>query len=111
MADKTFSGGIPFAPETARDMGDGTYARVVALAASDRSAIAGVYRRSTAVGATPGDGLLISGVTTAGAVTITLAGGGSISVNVPVGSTVLPFSATAVNVGTTGGTASSLFFT
>lgn len=69
-----------------------------------------IYTRAAAVSATAGDALFISGVTTAGAVTVTLANGGSLSVSVPLGSTLLPFSATAVNMGTTGGTAQSLFF-
>lgn len=80
-------------------------------AAADLAAAAGVYRRSATVGATAGDGLFISGVTTAGAITVTLAGGGSLSVNVPLGSTILPLAATAVTLGTTGGAAQSLFFT
>lgn len=70
------------------------------------------YRRAAAVGATPGDSLLVSGVTTAGTVNVTLANGGALVVTVPLGSTILPFGATAATLGTAvGGTFQSLFFT
>lgn len=98
---------------TLQDMGDGTFAivNVQRMSTTDRNSLSGVYRRAAAVNAIAGDGLFISGVTTAGAITVTLANGGSLNVNVPIGSTLLPLSATAVNLGTTGGTAQSLFFT
>lgn len=38
----------------------------------------GTYRRSAAVGATAGDALLAPGLTTAGTITATLVGGGSL---------------------------------
>lgn len=79
---------------------------------SDLASAAGVYRRATAVSATASDGVLVSGVTTAGTITLTLAGGGSVTVNVPLGSTILPFSVTAAALGSAvGGTFQSLFFT
>jgi len=74
------------------------------------AALKGTLNRAAAVGATAGDAILISGVTTAGTVTLTLVGGGSVTVNVPLGSTILNFGATAVNLGSTGGTAQSLFY-
>lgn len=70
----------------------------------------GAYRRATAVGATAGDAVLVTGVTTAGTVTLTLAGGGSVSISVPLGSSILPFAAIAAALGTAaGGTFQSLF--
>lgn len=117
MADKTFtSGSGSNLPERWIDNGDGTFSRrySVALSASDRTALdkaGAVYRRAASVGATAGDGLIVTGVTTAGTVTITLAGGGSLTVSVPLGSTILPFAATAAALGTAvGGSFQSLFF-
>lgn len=70
------------------------------------------YRRAASVGATPGDGVLVTGVTTAGTVTLTLANGGSAVVSVPLGSSILPFGATAAaNTTAVGGSFQSLFFT
>lgn len=69
------------------------------------------YRRAAAVGATPGDGVLVSGVTTAGTVTLTLANGGTVTESVPLGSTRLPYGVTAAALGTAvGGTFQSLFY-
>jgi hypothetical protein len=71
----------------------------------------GTYRRAAAVGATAGDAVLVSSVTTAGTVTFTLSGGGSITESVPLGSTRLPYSVTAAALGTAvGGTFQSLFY-
>jgi hypothetical protein len=81
------------------------------LSNEDFARISQTYRRAAAVAAGGGDAVLVSGVTTAGPVTLTLVNGGSAVVSVPVGSTVLPFSATAAAMGSTGGTAQNLFFT
>lgn len=79
---------------------------------ADRAASAQVYRRAAAVGAVAGDGVLVSNVTTAGTVTLTLVNGGSVVVSVPLGSAVLPFGATAAaNTTAVGGTFQSLFYT
>jgi hypothetical protein len=84
----------------------------VTLSNQDYDRVGQTYRRSAAVGATAGDAVLVTGVTTAGTVTLTLANGGSATLSVPLGSTVLPFAATAAALGTAvGGTFSSLFFT
>lgn len=84
----------------------------VSSSAASSSAAAGIYRRAAAVGATAGDGVFISGVTTAGTVTLTLQNGGTLTVSVPVGSTLLPLGVTAAALGTAvGGTFQSLFFT
>lgn len=92
----------------------GTSASPMSVSSSqaDRAAFSGTYKRAAAVGATAGDGLLVTGVTTAGTITVTLVNGGSATVNVPVGSTILPLAATAAVLGTAiGGTFQSLFFT
>jgi hypothetical protein len=69
------------------------------------------FRRAAAVGTTPGDAVIVSGVTTAGTVTLTLAGGGTITESVPLGSTRLPYGVTAAVLGTAvGGTFQSLFY-
>lgn len=69
------------------------------------------YSRSAAVGATPGNAVLIN-AGTAGTVNLTLANGGALVVTVGVGTTILPLSVTAFSVGTaTGATAVSLFHT
>lgn len=82
------------------------------LTTTDRQSLSQVYRRAAAVSATPGDGVLVTGVTTAGTVSLTLAGGGTAVVSVPVGSTILPFAVTAAVLGTAvAGTFQSLFFT
>jgi len=84
----------------------------VVLSSEDFARISQTYRRATAVGATAGDAVLVTGVTTAGTVSLTLANGGTAVVSVPIGSTVLPFSATAAALGSAvGGTFQSLFFT
>lgn len=84
----------------------------VTLSNEDYARISQTYRRAAAVGATAGDAVLVTGVTTAGTVTLTLANGGTATLSVPLGSTVLPFAATAAALGTAvGGTFSSLFFT
>lgn len=76
------------------------------------SVSAGIYRRAAAVSATQGDGVLVTGVTTAGTVTLTLGNGGTAVISVPLGSTVLPFGVTAAALGTAvGATFQSLFFT
>lgn len=78
----------------------------------DFAALRQSYRRAAAVGAGGGDAVLVSGVTTAGTVTLTLANGGTVTLNVPIGSSVLPFTATAAALGTAvGGTFQNLFFT
>jgi hypothetical protein len=46
--------------------------------------------------------------TTAGTVTLVLVGGASVTINVPLGFTVLPFTATTVTFGTAAGTIYSL---
>lgn len=118
MADTPFTGGIAtnghVLPEKAVDLGDGTFARAVSSVSSAAQAAAArqTYTRAAAVSATPGDAVLISGVTTLGTVTLTLSGGGTVVVSVPVGSTILPFAVTAAALGTAlGGTFQSLFFT
>lgn len=96
---------------------DGGAARVALLVKSTPSdaalaAQSQTYRRAAAVGATPGDAVLVSGVTTAGTVTLTLANGGSAVVSVPLGSTILPFGVTAAaNTTAVGSSFQSLFFT
>lgn len=61
---------------------------------------AGTMRRAAAVSATPGDGVLVSGVTTAGTVILGLANGGSITVSVPLGSTQLNYGVISATAGT-----------
>lgn len=103
-------------PDTAR-VSDGGVTKVASLVKSTMSAEAlaaqsQTYKRATAVGATPGDAVFVSGVTTAGTVTLTLANGGSAVVTVPLGSTILPFGVTAAaNTTAVGSTFQSLFFT
>jgi hypothetical protein len=71
---------------------------------------AGSYSRAAGVGAGGSDAILVTGVTTAGTVVLTLAGGGSVTWSVPLGSSILPFSATAAALGTAvGGTFQALF--
>lgn len=84
---------------------------VSAMSAADRAATSQVYRRAAAVGATAGDGVLVT-VTTAGTVVLTLVNGGSATITVALGSSILPFGVTAAVVGTAqGGSFQSLFFT
>lgn len=100
-------------PEMMVDMSDGTFARrmVSVSDAATASASAGIYRRAAAVSATAGDGVIVTGVTTAGTVTLTLQNGGTLTVSVPLGSTILPLGVTAAALGTAvGGTFQSLFF-
>lgn len=117
MADTPFTGEIVAngraLPEKAIDQGDGTFARAVATvpSAAQQAATRQTYTRA-AVSATPGDGVLVSGATTAGTVNLTLSGGGTVSVSVPLGSTILPFAVVSAALGTAvGGTFQSLFFT
>lgn len=71
----------------------------------------GTFVRATAVGSTPGAAVLVSGVTTAGTVTLTLPGGSTVVESVPLGSTRLPYGVTAAALGTAvGGVFQSLFF-
>jgi hypothetical protein len=83
----------------------------ISSSSASASASAGIYRRAAAVSATAGDGVIVTGVTTAGTVTLTLQNGGSLTVSVPLGSTILPLGVTAAALGTAvGGTFQSLFF-
>lgn len=85
---------------------------VMSQSSASQAGSAGVYSRAATVSATAGQGVLVSGVTTAGTVTLTLAGGGTVTISVPIGSTILPFAVTAAALGTAvGGTFQSLFFT
>lgn len=78
---------------------------------ASNSASAGIYRRAAAVNATAGDGVVVTGVTTAGTINLTLQNGGSLVISVPIGSTILPLGVTAATLGTAvGGTFQSLFF-
>lgn len=71
---------------------------------------AGTMVRAAAVSAVGGDGVLVSGVTTAGTVILGLAKGGSITVAVPLGSTQLNYSVISAALGTAvGGTFQSTF--
>lgn len=82
----------------------------VVLSNEDFARLAGTYNRATAIGATPGNAVLVYNVTTAGTITLTLATG-SVTINVPLGSTILPFGATAAALGTAvGGSFQSLFY-
>lgn len=84
----------------------------VALSSEDYARLSQTYRRAAAVNAGAGDAVFVTGVTTAGTVTLTLSGGGTVTVSVPIGSSTLPFSATAAALGTAvGGTFQNLFFT
>lgn len=100
-------------PQTALPPGRAAAASSVPVA-PDTVALAGInqtYNRATTVGSTAGNAVLVSGVTTAGTVTFTLTTG-SVTINVPLGSSIWPFGATAAALGTAvGGTFSSLFFT
>jgi len=112
VADRTVFSGITGINQKWLDQGDGTYTLANSLGGADRAALSGVYTRAAAVSATPGNGVLVTGVTTAGTVTLTLSGGGSVVISVPLGSAILPFAATAAaNTTAVGGTFQSLFFT
>lgn len=70
------------------------------------------YTRVAAVGAGGSDAIIVSGVTTAGTVVLTLKGGGTVTWAVALGSTILPFDATAANLGTAvGGTFQAAYLT
>ena len=71
---------------------------------------AGSYSRAAGVGAGGSDAVSVTGVSTAGTVVLTLKGGGSVTWEVPLGSSILPFNATAAALGTAvGGTFQALF--
>lgn len=82
--------------------------------APDTVSLAGInqtFTRSVAGGSGSGNAILVSGVTTAGTVTLTLSGGGTATINAPLGSSIWPFSTTAAALGTAvGGTFTTLFF-
>lgn len=83
----------------------------VVLSTEDFARVSQTYRRATAVG-TAGDAVFVTGVTTAGTVTFTLVNGGSLTVSVPLGTSIFPFSITAAALGTAvGGIFQTLFFT
>lgn len=105
------SGGVVGNPAGV-EIGTAANPLVTSASTASNSASAGIYRRAAAVSATAGDGVIVTGVTTAGTVTLTLQNGGSLSISVPLGSTILPFGVTASALGTAvGGTFQSLFFT
>lgn len=58
------------------------------------------FVRAATVSSTPGAAVLVSGVTTAGTVTLTLPGGSTVVESVPLGSTRLPYGVTAAVAGT-----------
>lgn len=83
----------------------------VVLSTEDFARVSQTYRRAAAVG-TAGDAVIVTGITTAGTVTFTLVNGGSLTVSVPLGTSIFPFSITAAALGTAvGGTFQTLFFT
>lgn len=91
--------------------GTGANAKQVGNAKNPLVAKTGTYIRAAAVGATAGDAILCAGVTTAGTVTLTLSDGSTVTESVALGSTRLPYAATAATLGTAaGGTFQSLFF-
>lgn len=70
----------------------------------------GSYSRAAAVGAGGSDAIVVTGVTVAGTIVITLKGGGTVTREVPVGSIELPYNATDVTAGTAvGGAFQALF--
>lgn len=72
---------------------------------------AGKYTKAAAIGAGGSDAVAINGVTTAGTVTLTLKGGGTVTWSAPLGSSIAPFDVTAAVLGTAvGGTFQALFF-
>ncbi len=139
MANKVFNSGAGSSPEMWLEQPDGTFAQRVAtvsvdpttgtaqtalppgraaaassvpvvLSTEDFARVSQTYRRATAVG-TAGDAVIVTGVTTAGTVTFTLATSGTVTVSVPLGTSIFPFSVTAAALGTAvGGTFQSLFF-
>lgn len=107
----TATGVVIMAPGGSAALGTSSNPLNVSSSAASASASAGIYKRAAAVSATAGDGVFVTGVTTAGTVTLTLVNGGTLTVSVPLGSAVLPFSVTAAALGTAvGGTFQSLFF-
>ncbi len=107
----TAQGVVLLAPGQTSPLGTTANPLVTGASAASSSASAGIYKRAAAVSATAGDGVFVTGVTTAGTVTLTLVNGGTLTVSVPLGSAVLPFSVTAAALGTAvGGTFQSLFF-
>lgn len=83
----------------------------VVFSTEDFARVSQTYRRAAAVGAA-GDAVIVTGVTTAGTVTFTLVNTGSLVVNVPLGTSIFPFSVTAAALGTAvGGAFQTLFFT
>lgn len=112
----TFAVDASGTPQTALPPGRANAAASVpvALSAEDYARISQTYRRAGVVGVLTGggDGLLVTGVTTAGTVNLTLVNGGTISVSVPLGSSTLAYSASAATLGTAvGATFQNLFFT
>ncbi len=116
LADQSFIGGMSNGqaiPKKARDMGDGTFAEVVATvpSASTQAAINQTYTRSVVGASGTGNAILVANVTTAGTVSLTLSGGGTVTINVPLGSSIWPFSTTAATLGTAvGATFNTLYF-
>lgn len=107
----TAQGVVLMAPGQTSALGTTTNPLNISSSSASASASAGIYRRAAAVSATAGDGVIVTGVTTAGTVTLTLQNGGSLTVSVPLGSTILPLGVTAAALGTAvGGTFQSLFF-
>jgi len=71
---------------------------------------AGSYSRAAAVGVGGSDAISVTGVTVAGNVVLTLKGGGSVTWDVPTGSSIIPVNATAAALGTAvGGSFQALF--
>lgn len=81
---------------------DGSLRTTTTLRSSDVAAIGrggSVYRSTTAYPTTAGDGILFI-CTVAGTSTVTFSGGGSVVIPIPVGMTILPFSASTAVVTT-----------
>ena len=107
----TAQGVVLMAPGQTSALGTTTNPLNISSSSASASASAGIYRRAAAVSATAGDGVIVTGVTTAGTVTLTLQNGGTLTVSVPLGSTILPLGVTAAALGTAvDGTFQSLFF-
>lgn len=89
---------------------DGVVDEIPTMVALPPNGLGGAFSRSAAVNSTPGHALWVQGVSTAGTINITLAGGGTLTPTVGLGSTLLPFAVTAATLGTAvGGTFQSLF--
>lgn len=70
---------------------------------------AGTYSNAAGLSAAGCDAVCVTGVITAGTVLVTLKGGGTVTWDVPLGSSILPFNATAAALGTAvGGTFQAL---